>query len=395
MVGRIGICRLTGALARSSRLDCSKYTLAMSQKRLTTGLNSASFERALLADRLETARRFLPQASVFAALVLILFAALDVAVDAANWRSAFAVRLAGALVLVALALLVRRRMPGWLLETLLCLPPLVLVCTVAGAAAMLQQGFARYFGGIALMFTLSGAWLTRPQTFVATNVLAFFVVCSLAWAHQVRGAVLQDLLWTSLLGVLCGGIFYDFLLRANRRALGLQLELKTESRTDMLTGLPNRRAFLERAEDMAHRSRRRGRCLSVLLIDADHFKAVNDQYGHDAGDAVLQCLASAIANALDGPSNCGRLGGEEFAVLVPDLRSDAALELGEKLCAAVRQFDWELENLPKLTVSIGVASSEAPELFATMLRAADQALYAAKNQGRDRACLAPKPSPVV
>lgn len=367
----------------------------MSQKRLTTGLNSATFERALLADRLETARRFLPRASVFAALVLMLFAALDIAVDASNWRSAFAVRLSGATILVALALLERKRMPGWLLETLLCLPPLILVCTVAGAAAMLQQGFARYLGGIALMFTLSGAWLMRPQTFVATNVVAFLIVCSLAWTHGVRGAVLQDLLWTSLLGVMCGGIFYDFLLRANRRALRLQLELKTESRTDMLTGLPNRRAFLERAEDMAHRSRRRGRCLSVLLVDADHFKAVNDQYGHDVGDAVLQCLASAIANAMDGPSNCGRLGGEEFAVLAPDLSAEAALELGEKLCAAVRQFDWELENLPQVTVSIGVASAEAPELFAALLRAADQALYAAKSQGRDRACLAAAPSSVA
>ena len=156
------------------------------------------------------------------------------------------------------------------------------------------------------------------------------------------------LLLLCLLGILCGSLFLDFLSRLSRRALRLQLELKTESRTDALTGLPNLRAFLEDAEGGWQRAIRRSKSIAVMFIDADHFKQINDQFGHDVGDAVLQALASAIANTLAGPQPCGRLGGEEFGVLLQDITLLDACAQAERVRAGVQQFGWALEQLPQM-----------------------------------------------
>lgn len=351
-------------------------------------MNDREFEVALQNARNEASMRFLPRACVFAALGLLIFGAFDVVTDAKNFAAALPWRAGGAALLLGMAGLARFKFRGIWGQIVLSMPATILVWTVTLAALVLDGGLLKYSGAIALMLALAGAWISARLWFVGFNLANVLLISALG-----RSLMTPPEQWVLtvnlLLGSLCGAMFFDFIYRLNRRALRLQLELKTESRTDPLTGLPNRRAFLERAEDLAQRARRRSKYLAVLLIDADHFKQVNDQYGHDIGDAVLQTLASAIANAMGGPADCGRLGGEEFAVLLQELEPEAALGEGAHLVEQIRQFDWVLEGLPMMCISVGVASANNAPSFSALLRQADLALYSAKNAGRNRAALPP------
>jgi diguanylate cyclase (GGDEF)-like protein len=352
--------------------------------RPSTGLNARQFELALLEDRIDSARRFLPRSAVLAAMGLIVFIGLDIATDPANFKNALRWRILGAILMLLVAALTRLNLGRAAFSALMLVPPTLLVWSVALAATELNGGIGAYAGGIALMLTLGSAWLFRKRTFVAFHLCNLLGLWLLVRTH-VNAADLRELLVICLLGSLCGALFFDFIYRLSRRALRLQLELKTESRTDALTGLPNRRAFLERAEDLAQRAKRRGKYIAVLLIDADHFKRINDSLGHDVGDASLQALASALANAMGGPVDCGRLGGEEFAAIAQDLDADAASALAHRLVRQIREFAWGAEGLPKLTVSIGVCCANHCDQLSTLLRCADLALYEAKNAGRNRA----------
>jgi two-component system, cell cycle response regulator len=150
-------------------------------------------------------------------------------------------------------------------------------------------------------------------------------------------------------------------------------------REDPLTGLSNRRFILTQLSGMVSGARRHGRPLSIAIVDLDHFKSVNDQHGHQVGDEVLTAAVGAMRRRLRAEDQLGRLGGEEFLVLLPDTDKPAAAIVAESL----RQ---EIAHAPAsvaITASAGVATweGEAPE---ELLRRADQALYGAKRGGRDR-----------
>ncbi|MCM0755235.1 PAS domain S-box protein [Desulfovibrio aminophilus] len=170
-----------------------------------------------------------------------------------------------------------------------------------------------------------------------------------------------------------------------KRAEEMLLELAT---TDGLTGLTNRRHFLERGRAELERARRTGRPLSCIMFDVDHFKRVNDTFGHDAGDAVLKTLARTARETLRGMDVLGRVGGEEFAAVLPETDLNAALQAAERLRLAVEFMTVEHGGraLP-VTVSLGVALWRGPdESLDELLRHADQALYEAKNSGRNKVC---------
>lgn len=171
----------------------------------------------------------------------------------------------------------------------------------------------------------------------------------------------------------------------------LQAELEQQAHTDALTGVPNRRYFLELAEQEFTRSQRYARPLSVLMIDVDHFKRVNDSHGHATGDLVLNQLTGVCASRLRQADVIGRMGGEEFAVILPETDVIQARETAERLRVAVEATPIPLpQGLPlQFTISIGVASLDTttPNLD-TLLSRADEALYAAKHQGRNRVCIA-------
>jgi diguanylate cyclase (GGDEF)-like protein/PAS domain S-box-containing protein len=168
-------------------------------------------------------------------------------------------------------------------------------------------------------------------------------------------------------------------------------ELEHQAFTDSLTGLANRRNFMDSAEIELARARRFGNTNAVLLLDIDHFKAVNDKYGHKAGDTALEALADTLRNRLREVDIIGRIGGEEFAVLLPETDMKMASQAAERLRQAVEEREITVgNNLPlHLTVSIGIASPAKPsEKIEEILRLADSALYAAKNSGRNCVCLA-------
>ena len=165
---------------------------------------------------------------------------------------------------------------------------------------------------------------------------------------------------------------------------------KTASLVDPLTGISNRRAFLEGAAIMAREIEADPRPAAVLLIDLDHFKSINDSFGHALGDRVLQIFANT-AHAHIGPCDLlGRLGGEEFAIALYDVDRIRAMEIAEEVRKSFEETAAEVEGHPiEATCSIGVAVSEKGPLdISDLLGQADQALYSAKERGRNRCELA-------
>jgi len=152
--------------------------------------------------------------------------------------------------------------------------------------------------------------------------------------------------------------------------------------TDELTKLPNRRALAQRFLQEMQRARRHHKAIAFMMIDLDHFKQVNDTYGHLNGDAVLAELASILEHGARESDVCARYGGEEFGLILHETTEAGARTLAERIRAkvAAATFPGGL----KLTISIGVAATNEPALFTTLMERADQALYAAKQGGRNQ-----------
>lgn len=169
-------------------------------------------------------------------------------------------------------------------------------------------------------------------------------------------------------------------LEAANRALDLQ------ARTDALTGLLNRRGFETQMAFALALARRSTRPLSLIAVDVDHFKRVNDTYGHEAGDEVLRRLARTLETRLRGSDVIARLGGEEFVALLPDTDLEGARAIAQTLVTAMAQQQDPVVGT--ITVSAGVASMRgADDSGAAILRRGDMALYEAKGQGRNRVCV--------
>lgn len=163
--------------------------------------------------------------------------------------------------------------------------------------------------------------------------------------------------------------------------------LRRLANQDGLTGIFNRRHFFEEGERVLSLARRAERPLGVLMLDADHFKSVNDRFGHDVGDQVLKALAQTVAGTLRTSDLFGRMGGEEFALVLPDTDVAGAQEVAERILAAIRTVRVDAgDQKLGFTLSIGIAVGWAENLD-DMLKRADSALYEAKHGGRDRAVL--------
>ena len=176
--------------------------------------------------------------------------------------------------------------------------------------------------------------------------------------------------------------------------------LRKAATTDVLTGIANRRHFMDRAEAELARARRYGRPLALAMFDIDHFKRVNDQFGHAMGDEVLRAVARVCAAAMRQHDMVGRVGGEEFALLMPDTPIDSAVSLIERLRISMRSLRVPLpgdsgtheahdNDDVGITASFGVSALEPSDTLDSLLAHADGALYAAKRQGRDQVQVAP------
>ncbi|WP_282607333.1 diguanylate cyclase [Pelagibius sp. Alg239-R121] len=169
------------------------------------------------------------------------------------------------------------------------------------------------------------------------------------------------------------------LAEANERLLVL-------ATTDSLTGLANRRHFLDKLREEIARCQRYGRPFSVAMVDADHFKSVNDTYGHEVGDRVLKRLSNLMSGEVRDVDCVGRLGGEEFAILLPETEVTGAKIFCERLLTAIRETEVDTdEDVLRFTVSMGLTEvCKGEEKTDVILNRADEALYEAKEGGRDR-----------
>ncbi len=240
------------------------------------------------------------------------------------------------------------------------------------------------------LWQLRWAYLGTLLLLVVAEVLQ--AVDALPYAPLLQAPVRGDgpmadwwTLWVRLVFAAASFPFSGALFFLAATLQGHRRQLETLVRTDMLTGLPNRREFMARLEREAHRQSRSGRPLSVLMMDIDHFKQVNDHWGHQAGDEVL----ARIGKVLQGLTReqidvAARYGGEEFVLLLPETELQGAVQVAEKISARLREQNFDaLGGQFRVTQSVGVAEVvDGQALWA--LQVADRNLYQAKRGGRDR-----------
>lgn len=189
----------------------------------------------------------------------------------------------------------------------------------------------------------------------------------------------------------------EMMSRTNNEMVSLTRELRVKNRdleaanrrieelmlTDVLTGLPNRRSAYQRFDLEAARAQRHARALSFILGDIDHFKSVNDTYGHQAGDQVLAAVASQLDRSIRKTDLAARWGGEEFALILPDTDLSQAAVLAHRIVEAVASIS-RTASVPGVTISLGVSQWKPGQSIEQLAAAADRALYRAKAQGRNR-----------
>lgn len=278
-----------------------------------------------------------------------------------------------ALAVGAICLLGYRRLPRWFFQ-LTALAGIGLVSLAADAAATgataVFAPFYAFVGMLALLFF-------RLPAAIGTAILAAAAYGVLLYERDTPFALqllLSSIAMLSALGVL--------ILVIRTRTSRVAGELSADALTDPLTELANRRGFDRRFDLEVERSRRDGSSLALVICDLDHFKRVNDELGHDAGDEVLRRVATAIAAKTRDADLAARIGGEEFGVLLPGTGPERATLAAERVRHAIAEA-FAAEG-PELTASCGIASGQGAaadpvELF----RAADEALYRAKRAGRD------------
>ncbi|GAA3971876.1 diguanylate cyclase [Allohahella marinimesophila] len=198
---------------------------------------------------------------------------------------------------------------------------------------------------------------------------------------------------------------FSFVIESSRQAssdelLRLGKDIETASRMDVLTGLANRRHMQSLLDEAEYDYGRSETDYAVLMVDVDHFKKVNDRYGHSAGDVALQSLASIFANGLRQTDTASRWGGEEFLVLLRSSSASDALQIAERIRAETEQLEipcdtdvaadeddtTATDNVIRLTVSVGVALRHQGKSLDATLLTADNCLYQAKHAGRNRVC---------
>lgn len=232
------------------------------------------------------------------------------------------------------------------------------------------------FASLAMLPVLVIAWTEGKKSglFVAFLAAAMWTVADIASEREFST---QWIPWTNAVTRLMTYSLVAILAAKVRQ----QFEKEHEHAThDGLTGLQNRRAFLEAGASEVERAKRYAHAMAVIFLDLDDFKRLNDSQGHDAGDAALRATARALLGALRSSDRVARLGGDEFAVLLPETGYDAAVEAGRKASIAVNAA---LAAFPPVKVSVGVAWFETADcLFPAMLKVADELMYEVKEGGR-------------
>ncbi|MEG0226135.1 MAG: GGDEF domain-containing protein [Comamonas sp.] len=238
---------------------------------------------------------------------------------------------------------------------------------------------------VLIVLTTSFFWVTLAQ-WIGGALVSYACFLPFILDHTAsRTETVFSLLFAGL-ALVTGFVSHMRIQDSQHRAFDQECRLAELSVTDTLTGASSRAEFLQQAEKTAVKARASGTPLTLLYLDIDHFKRLNDGHGHAAGDAVLRGMADVLKHSLRASDVFGRLGGEEFCVLLPDQTPQQAQALAQRLrllLAAVPRPD------ARLTVSAGIAGMRAGEPVVQTLHRADLAMLQAKQMGRDRVCVDP------
>jgi diguanylate cyclase (GGDEF)-like protein len=273
---------------------------------------------------------------------------------------------------VAIALVLWRRAPSAALHA---------ICPAGTLAATAAVAYAEPIGLTPCFYLwpmlVAAYFLDRRE--VAANLAFAAAACALALTLWVEPG-LRVAMFVAVLAIV--GVATAVIVVLREQVLALVLRLRTLASHDSLTGALNRGAFEQRLEEELARARRSTTSLSLVIFDVDHFKRLNDSFGHAAGDAALRSIGDTVASAMRRSDVFGRLGGEEFGLLLPDTGIEGAANVADKL--RLRLAAPTAGQRP-LTVSFGVAEVHGGASSArAMFDDADRAMYAAKRAGRDR-----------
>lgn len=262
---------------------------------------------------------------------------------------------------------------------------LAVVCTVITARLPIHAGFVLVSGEMVIGIFIAIIMLNAIT--VAVSVLALFAIPFAI--YPLLGGIPPDFAAATVVSVsgFSSVILLSYLREQSfKRTFQLMVDLESAATTDLLTGLPNRSRIIAIAETEFHRADRFDTTVSVLMVAIDHFKLVNDTHGHAAGDTMLRAFAETCGRAIRGVDRMGRVGGEEFLVVLGDTDEKVALGVAERIRGAVEAMAVStLHGEIRITVSIGAATRRSSEeSIDLVLYRADQALYRAKAEGRNR-----------
>jgi diguanylate cyclase (GGDEF)-like protein len=234
---------------------------------------------------------------------------------------------------------------------------------------------------VILPVAMSPVWMSHRHFVMASIVTALAPFLAFALLHASR-VDQYELLTYIFAATACSAVIHMYFSRLMHSHFQLEGQLREQAHTDDLTGIFVRQRFHELADLAVRRAQHRAEPVSALFIDVDRFKSINDEYGHSIGDAALVLVATALQDRLRPVDVFGRLGGDEFAVVLPNCRAHTAMQVAQRLRAAVAGLD---SPAGQLTISVGVAEMrEASNGLVGLLDDADVALLNAKAAGRNR-----------
>jgi len=248
--------------------------------------------------------------------------------------------------------------------------------------------------GFAFLMALSTAGFAAGGTFsfAPKKKLSNTFLFSILWPGMIVSVFITHQ-WIVGILIVTYLVYLNNLVRLQRfeywRALAIEQQLMKQSRTDALTNLDNRRQFDEKLNELCNIATRKNSHLAILIIDCDHFKNINDTYGHDFGDECLRKIGELLRECLPRSTDtCARYGGEEFSIILPETDVEGAMNVAERIRLAVENMPVEFNgHKVKMTISIGIAvkklSVDNQYTSTELFKLADKSLYQAKQQGRN------------
>ncbi len=342
--------------------------------------------KGLIYKKFKDHRLFTANVFLFGAFLGVILWIWDYITDPVGAKETIGFRCFFLILLIEYVLLRKWKNPymlGWLalFFTLLTLVDYLLILT------HLEKGMI--YGIAGFMFYM----LLPPIAFQAfplwINIISIMIVAAFpqlfAEAGFVNGfqqANYAVLIWPAASIAIIIQYFYA---RNYRHRYEMEKSLERLSYTDMLSGLYNRRYFMETFHNLLEHAKASGTSLGLLIADIDRFKSINDQYGHPVGDEVIKSLSALFAKEVGAAGIVARIGGEEFGILLPDTDREASLKLAEQLRSSAEEMNIDVVDEEQFvcTISIGIAVSEANSDVSTLFKKADQALYKAKQSGRN------------